>query len=76
MFLSEDLANETTEKRKAQLDKLKEAKRAGKMAYFVLDRLNVIKERRRVEFFYSFTYSLIIQLVTIICPLMLYRLVT
>lgn len=43
--LSEDLANETMEKRKAQLDKLKEAKRAGKMAYFVLDRL-VIKDRR------------------------------
>ena len=41
-------ANETMEKRKAQLDKLKEAKRAGKIAYFVLDRL-VIKDRRRVE---------------------------
>ena len=48
IFLSEDLANETMEKRKAQLYKLKEAKRAGKMAYFVLDRL-VIKDRRRVE---------------------------
>ena len=48
MFLSEDLANETIEKRKAQLDKIKEAKRAGKMAYFVLDTL-VIKDRRRVE---------------------------
>ena len=48
MFFSEDLANETMEKRKAQLDKLKEAKRAGKMAYFVLDRL-LIKDRRRVE---------------------------
>lgn len=48
MFLSEDLANETMEKRKVQLDKLKEARRAGKMAYFVLDRL-VIKDRRRVE---------------------------
>ena len=48
IFLSEDLANETMEKRKAQLDKLKEAKRAGKIAYFVLDRL-VIKDRRRVE---------------------------
>ena len=48
IFLSEDLANETMEKRKAQLDKLKEAKRAGKMAYFVLDRL-VIKDRRTVE---------------------------
>ena len=48
IFLSEDLANETMEKRKAQLYKLKEAKRAGKMAYFVLDRL-VIKDRRGVE---------------------------
>ena len=48
MFMSEDLANKTIKKRKAQLDKLKEAKRAGKMAYFSLDRL-VIKDRRRVE---------------------------
>ena len=48
MFLSEDLANETMEKRKAQLDKLKEAKRAGKMVYFLLDRL-VINDIRRVE---------------------------
>ena len=48
MFLSEDLANETMEKRKAELDKLKEAKRAGKMAYFVLDRL-VLKDRCRLE---------------------------
>ena len=38
ILLSEDLANETMEKWKAQLDKLKEAKRAGKVAYFVLDR--------------------------------------
>ena len=48
IFVSEDLANETMDKRKAQLDKLKEAKRAGKAAYFVLDRL-VIKDKRRVE---------------------------
>ena len=34
-FLSEDLANETMEKRKAQLDKLKETRKPGKMAYFV-----------------------------------------
>lgn len=46
--MNEDLANVTLEKRKEQLDKFKEAKRAGKMAYFVLDRL-VIKDRRRVE---------------------------
>ena len=47
-FVSEDLANETMDKRKVQLDKLKEAKRAGKTAYFVLDRL-VKKDKRRVE---------------------------
>ena len=48
IFVNEDLANETLEKRKEQLDKFKEAKRAGKTAYFVLDRL-VIKDRRRLE---------------------------
>ena len=48
IFLNEDLANETIEKRKAQLDKLKQAKRAEKTAYFVLDRL-VVKDRRRAE---------------------------
>ena len=34
-------------KRKEQLDKFKEAKRAGKTAYFTLDRL-VIKDRRKI----------------------------
>ena len=48
IFVNEDLANEALEKRKEQLDKFKEAKRAGKTAYFVLDRLG-IKDRRRVE---------------------------
>lgn len=48
IFVNEDLANETLEKRKEPLDKFKEAKRAGKTAYFVLDRL-VIKDRCRVE---------------------------
>ena len=57
MFLSEDLGNETMEKRKAQLDKLKETKRAGKISYFVLDRL-VIKDRRRVQLISSFIYLL------------------
>jgi len=46
--VNEDLANKTLKKRKAQLDKFKEAKRAGKTVHFVLDRL-VIKDRRRVE---------------------------
>ena len=44
MFVSEDLAAETLDKRSKQLDKLKEAKRAGKIAYFVLDRL-IVKDR-------------------------------
>ena len=44
MFVSEDLAVETLDKRSKQLDKLKEAKRAGKIAYFVLDRL-IVKDR-------------------------------
>ena len=47
IFVNEDLANETTEKRKEQLDNFKEAKRAGKTAYFVLDRL--VKERSSAE---------------------------
>ena len=46
--MNEDLANETMEKRIVQLEKLEEAKRAGKTAYFVLDRL-VIKDRRREQ---------------------------
>ena len=39
IFVNKDLANETLEKRKEQVDKFKEAKRAGKTAYFTLDRL-------------------------------------
>ena len=45
LFVSEDLAPETLAKREPQLAKLKEDKRAGKVAYFVFDRL-VIKDRR------------------------------
>ena len=37
--MNKDLANETLEKRKEQLDKFKAAKRPGKTAYFTLDRL-------------------------------------
>ena len=47
IFVNNDLANETLEKRKEQVDKFKEAKRAGKTAYFTLDRL-VIKDRRKI----------------------------
>ena len=43
-FVNEDLAAETLERRKDQMPKLKQAKQAGKMAYFVLDRL-IIKDR-------------------------------
>ena len=44
LFVSENLAVETLDKQSSQLDKLKEAKRAGKIAYFVLDRL-IVKDR-------------------------------
>ena len=44
IFVNEDLAAETLDKRSKQLDKLKEAKRAGKIAYFVLDKL-IVKDR-------------------------------
>lgn len=46
LYICEDLALATLEKRTAQLDKLKEAKRAGKTAYFILDRL-VVRDRPR-----------------------------
>lgn len=39
LFICEDLAFATLQKRINQLDKLKEAKRAGKTAFFILDRL-------------------------------------
>ena len=39
LFVSEDLAVETLDKQNSQMEKLKEAKRAGKIAYFVLDTL-------------------------------------
>ena len=45
--VNKDLANETLEKRKEQVDKFKEAKRAGKTAYFTLDRL-YINDRRKI----------------------------
>lgn len=48
LFVSEDLAAETLDKRSSQLDKLKEAKRAGKIAFFVLDRL-IVKDRPPCE---------------------------
>ena len=44
MFVNEDLAAETLQRRKDQLPKLKQAKQAGKIAYFVLDKL-IIKDR-------------------------------
>ena len=40
----EDLAEETMEKRRAQLPQLRQAKAQGKIAYFSLDRL-IIKDR-------------------------------
>ena len=44
-FVNEDLAAETIQRRKDQMPKLKQAKQAGKIAYFVLDRL-IIKDRQ------------------------------
>ena len=47
LFISEDLALATLEKRAAQVDKLKAAKQAGKTAYFILDRL-IIRDKINV----------------------------
>ena len=44
IFVNEDLALETLDKREEQRPKFEEARRNGKIAYFILDRL-VIKER-------------------------------
>ena len=44
IFVNEDLAQETLDKREEQRPKFEEARRNGKIAYFVLDRL-VIKDR-------------------------------
>lgn len=44
LFICEDLALATLQKRSVQVDKLKEAKRAGKTAYFILDRL-IIRDK-------------------------------
>ena len=46
LYVSEDLAEETVKRRNEQLGTLRKAKRQGKIAYFVLDKL-VIKPRRR-----------------------------
>ena len=45
LFISEDLALATLQRRVAQVGKLREAKQAGKIAYFVLDRL-VIRDKK------------------------------
>ena len=47
-FVKEDLSPATLEKRKSQGAKMEAAKRAGKIAYFVLDKL-VIRDRPNVE---------------------------
>ena len=44
LFFNEDLAKETMEKREDQRPKMEEAKRNGKMVYFMLDRL-IVKDR-------------------------------
>ena len=45
LFISEDLALATLQRRVAQIGKLREARQAGKIAYFVLDRL-VIRDKK------------------------------
>ena len=45
LFISEDLTLATLQRRAAQVRKLREAKQAGKIAYFVLDRL-VIRDKK------------------------------
>ena len=44
IFVNEELAQETLDKREEQRPKFEEARRNGKIAYFVVDRL-VIKDR-------------------------------
>ena len=48
IFVKEDLSPATLEKRESQRAKMEAAKRAGKIAYFVLDKL-VIRDRPNVE---------------------------
>ena len=45
LYVNEDLAKDTPDKREEQRSKLEEAKRNGKVAYFVLDKL-IVKDRR------------------------------
>ena len=45
LYVNEDLAKETLDKREEQRPKLEEAKRNGKVAYFVLDKL-ILQDRR------------------------------
>ena len=44
IFVNEDLAQENLDKREEQHSKFEEARRNGKIAYFILDRL-VVKDR-------------------------------
>ena len=48
IFVKEDPSPATLEKRESQRAKMEAAKRAGKIAYFVLDKL-VIRDRPNVE---------------------------
>ena len=48
LYIAEDLARAALIKRESQIAKMKEAKKAGKTAYFVLDRL-VIRDKKTEE---------------------------
>ena len=49
LFICQDLAVATLEKRANQVKKLKAEKKAGKTAYFILDRL-IIRDKRQVSY--------------------------
>ena len=48
LFICEDLFVATSEKRANQVEELKAAKKAGKTAYFILDRL-IIRDKPQVS---------------------------
>ncbi len=48
MKFLEDFSSRTLEKRKSLIPKLEEARKAGKIAYFVADRL-VVKDNRQIR---------------------------
>ena len=54
LYISEDLSPATLQKKEPQIPKLEAAKQAGKIAYFVLDRL-VVRDKPASEYFIILT---------------------